>query len=498
VSSPPPAADPGGVAGPGSGHRAAALGLAAAAVAGTALSYDLASGGGILDRRWGLLVPLAGWAAAWLVGTACARRLPRRPALAAVLVAAVALRVAALAGPPTTSDDLFRYSWDGRVQAAGVNPYAHPPASPALEGLREPWLWPDPAGCADLDRRPGCTRINRPAEPTIYPPAAQAWFGALYRVAGIEARHKAWQVAGLGVDVVVVALLPLLLRAWRADERWTALYALAPFPVVEFVTNAHVDGLAVLLVAVALLLAARRRPGWAGAVLGVAALVKLYPAMLVVAVARSARGRVRAAAAATGMVAAGYAPHLLAVGTGVAGYLPGYLREEDYGGGRYLLAGLPGDLLGLPGWTAAVGAAAVVAAAAAWVLVRRPPPPRAATVLLGAVLLAATPVQPWYAVTLLFVATVAAAPAWAAVAAAGVPYYLAVILDHPHAVAIGRVGYGLAAALLVLCRVAGARRPSRDKDHTSSGSATTSTRAGPGWARAASRAGPSSAALDTR
>ena len=45
------------------------------------------------------------------------------------------------------------------------------------------------------------------------------------------------------------------------------------------------------------------------------------------------------------VVAVGYLPHVLGVGTKVLGYLPGYLREEDYdAGGRYLLAGL----LGLP------------------------------------------------------------------------------------------------------------------------------------------------------
>ena len=31
-----------------------------------------------------------------------------------------------------TSDDLYRYAWDGRVQAHGVDPYASPPLEPAL------------------------------------------------------------------------------------------------------------------------------------------------------------------------------------------------------------------------------------------------------------------------------------------------------------------------------------------------------------------------------
>jgi uncharacterized membrane protein len=110
------------------------------------------------------------------------------------------------------------------------------------------------------------------------------------------------------------------------------------------VNNGHVDGLAVLLVLLALLLAARRRPGWAGALLGAAALVKLYPALLLAGLAgcglrtRRSEALLRAGAAAVAVVAAGYLPHVAVAGWRVVGYLPGSLREERYAdGGGYLL-----------------------------------------------------------------------------------------------------------------------------------------------------------------
>lgn len=474
---PPSAPD----AGPPDGRRwlpptaVVAAAFAVAAAAGVALSASLASGEAILDARWSLLTRLAGWTLAWAVGVAAALRMPRRIAVPVVFAVAVALRLATLAGPPTLSDDLYRYSWDARVQLSGTDPYRHAPEAPELAGLREEWLWPDADGCAALDRPAGCTRINRPSVRTIYPPVAEAWFTAVHRVAGIEARHKTWQVAGLLGDVALVGLLPRVLRAWRRDERWTALYALSPVPVVEVVNNGHVDGLAALFVALSLLAVARRRPAWAGACLGAAVAVKLYPALLVLGIAvalwrRSRSDAAKLLAAAGAVVGLAYLPHVAAVGLRVVGYLPGYLREEKYGeGGRYLLAGA----LGLPAGLTAVVAAAGLAVVAAWVLRRRPDAAQACAALMGGLLLAVTPVQPWYAVTLLAMAAVAARPGWAAVAVAGYPYFFAVILDHPHAVAIGRISYGLALAVVVagsrFYTPAAARRGSDEIDAESAG-----------------------------
>ena len=460
------------LSGPKTGSRWAPAGFAVAALAGAGLGLSFVTAEPLRNDRWALLVRLAAWAVVWGAGVVCALRLPKRVAVPAIVGVAFVLRLVALAGQPILSDDLYRYAWDGRVQVSGTSPYRYTPSSTHLSDLREDWLWPGPEGCAGLQREPGCTRINRPTVHTIYPPVAEAWFTAVYRVAGIETRHKAWQVAGLVGDMAFVALLPAVLRAWKRDERWTALYALSPVAVVEVVNNAHVDGLAAFFVVLALLSAARRRPAWAGALLGIAFLVKLYPAVVGLAFVAAFTGRralARLGAAFAGVVALAYLPHVATAGLDVLGYLPGYLEEERYGeGGRYLLAGL----LGLPPALTAALAGAGLVGAGGWVLLRRPEVPRGCAILVGALLLAVTPVQPWYAVTLLAVATVAAKPAWAAVAVAGYPYFFAVILDSPRAVAIGRLSYGLALAVLVAGAWKYSPRPSersKDADRASTG-----------------------------
>jgi hypothetical protein len=434
-----------------------------AAAAGAALSVHVARGEALLAARWWLLAELALWAVAWLVGVAAAFRLPARIALPLVFAAALALRIGALAGPPLTSDDLFRYSWDGRVQAAGVNPYEYSPGSSHLAPLREPWLWPEERPCPLAYRERGCTRINRSWVHTIYPPAAEAWFAAVYRLTGIGARYKPWQAAGLVTDVIVVALLATALRRRGRDPRWAALYALCPAPVLEIVNNGHVDGLAIVLSVAALTIASPtvagrarlsggRRELVAGALVGLAVLVKLFPALLVLAIAaaspdRRGRALLRTGGAAGAVCVAGYLPHVAAVGAKVVGFLPGYLREEHYdGAGRYLLAAA----LHVPAGAAGLVSALTLAGAATWVWVRRPPAPLGATILMGTLLAVASPVQPWYAVTLLAFATAAVAPAWTAILAAGYPYFFAVILIHPHRAGIGQVAYAAAVAFVLV------------------------------------------------
>jgi hypothetical protein len=449
---------------------AALLAFAAAAASGVACSFLVASGGPILHAQWTLLVELGLWALAWLAAVVAVFRLPRRLAVVLIVGAAVGVRAVALVGTPNTSDDLYRYAWDGRVQAYGIDPYTAPPLAPELSKLRDPWLWPTVAGCASLARPPGCTRINRPADRTIYPPVAEAWFTLVHEVGGDQARDKAWQVAGLVTDAAVIGFLLLALRRWRRDPRWAALYALCPAAVFEFVHNAHVDGLAVALLVAAFVVAVPPdekpasvgRDVAVGLLIGAAALVKLYPAALLITVlclprARPWRSLARAGGAAIALAAITYAPHIDAVGLRVLGYLPGYLREEHYsGGGRFLLAGA----LGLQGAAATAVAVIALVAALGWVVWRRPDAPRAAAVVLVALFLVTTPVQPWYAVSAVALASLAGWPAPAAVAAAGYPYYFAVILDYRHAVGLAQLCYGAALAIVAADAVGrGLRRP---------------------------------------
>ena len=69
---------------------------------------------------------------------------------------------------PLLSSDIYRYVWDGRVQAAGINPYRYFPADEALAFLRDGAIFP---------------HINRAdTAVTIYPPVTQLFFLIVTRI----------------------------------------------------------------------------------------------------------------------------------------------------------------------------------------------------------------------------------------------------------------------------------------------------------------------------
>jgi hypothetical protein len=214
------------------------------------------------------------------------------------------------------------------------------------------------------------------------------------------------------------------------------------------VNNAHIDVLAALLTVGALLvLAASRSSRGAlagGALLGLAVATKLTP--LLVAPAAARRRPLAVFSALAGAVAIVYAPHVLAVGAGVLGYVPGYLHEEGYADGdRFALLTLV-----LPTAVASLVAVAVLAVVALVVLRTADPsrPWLGATVMLGASLLVAAPAYPWYALLLVALVALGGGAWWLPVAAAGYVAQYGQYLGLPTAPA-QRVGYGLA-ALVVL------------------------------------------------
>ncbi len=326
---------------------------------------------------------------AW--GLALARRsrwsaLPGASAF--VLVVALALRAAVLSAPPTLSDDVHRYIWEGRVLAAGANPWRLAPDDPALAPLRDATIHP---------------HVNHPGLAAIYPPLATAGFAL---VAAIQPSVLAMKLWVLLHDLALCALLARWC-ARRGGSAWDAIaYAWNPLVVCEYAGSGHVEPVGIVWLVAALALAERGRAralASAGAVV-TGALVKLVPLAAVPFLWRTWPGRVRALAAVT-----------------LAGSLAAYVwlaRGPDSGLAAYAARWRHNDaLFGPLAWMLGDGAArlAVAAALSGLVLVglrRGWEPVEGTRRLIGAALLLGPVVHPWYLGWVLALQPLAPSPPW--------------------------------------------------------------------------------------
>ncbi|MBW2277233.1 MAG: hypothetical protein JRF63_07055 [Deltaproteobacteria bacterium] len=204
-----------------------------------------------------------------------------------VIGLAALLRITLVFAPPTFSDDIHRYVWDGRVVVAGHNPFKHPPVDPTLEHLQnEEW-----------------SEINNPELRTIYPPVAQMLFAGWASVWPTATGFKALSVV---FDIAVVCLVILLAGGSLSRSRGSpgsaldrhaalagAFYGWSPVACIETGMSGHLEPLALLPMLGAVLLFNRARAsrgspglgskaaGWLSpAVLGLASATKLAPILL--------------------------------------------------------------------------------------------------------------------------------------------------------------------------------------------------------------------------
>lgn len=382
--------------------------------------------------------PLKLVAAAWLI-FACAawlvRRTPVRIAVGLILAGGIALQVVALAGPPQNSSDLYRYIWDGRVQAAGIDPYLYAPGDAGVAGLRNSFLWtanepgknhyadcvpskPDSADPSDA-LVSGCTKLNRPKVPTVYPPVAEAYFLAIQLAAPADNSTTPVQAAAAGFAVLVTVLMLFGLRMLGKDLRLAALWAWCPTVALEAGQNGHVDVVGVALTLAALLLLARAKTKGriitGGVLLGLAIATKVTPVLVMPAVLR--RGWALISASALTAISLVYVPHVLAVGRKIIGFFPGYLKQEGYSTGTgYSVIGL------FVHGKAATGVAALVLGVIALAILKYGDPAqpwRGGVLMTSAALAVCTPNFQWYAILLVMLVALDDRPEWLAIAAGG-------------------------------------------------------------------------------
>lgn len=147
----------------------------------------------------------------------------------AILAGALLLRLPLLPLPPALSDDALRYLWDGKVAAAGFNPYVLAPAAEELTHLRDA-TW---------------RRLPHSQIPTVYPPLSVAAFSIASR---LPFPLLGWKLMATAADLLACSLLLALARSLGLPEGRTVWYAWNPLAALEVAGMGHVDVLGVAAV----------------------------------------------------------------------------------------------------------------------------------------------------------------------------------------------------------------------------------------------------------
>lgn len=208
----------------------------------------------------------------------------------------ILLRIAFLTVHPVGSPDYYRYVWDGKVEAHGINPYRYAPDDPALTPLH-----------SDLIPR----LVTYPNMRTIYPPLSEVLFYLAYLIAGES--YLGIKILILIFDLFTLAGLHLTLKKLKIDRKYLLIYALCPLPLIQFFLDGHVDsfGFTFLIFAVYFYLGGRKTLSYI--LIGLSMLIKPL-ALIVVPILffteKGAANRLKAAAVPVLLFGLCYIPYI--------------------------------------------------------------------------------------------------------------------------------------------------------------------------------------------
>jgi alpha-1,6-mannosyltransferase len=212
-----------------------------------------------------------------------------------VIVFGLLFRVAILPSQQIQEDDIYRYLWDGKVFANGINPFEYAPTEvhdfkalriqnpekyyetyverneQELERLDE-LKWKSPQSVKILER------VNHPDVPTIYPPMAQFVFRLVHHIKpdSIVAMRAGFFVFDIMALVFIIGILSRL----GMDKAGVMVYFWSPLIIKETFNSTHLDIIGISLLCGSIYFLVCHRHTLATLFLAFSFLGKLYPIIL--------------------------------------------------------------------------------------------------------------------------------------------------------------------------------------------------------------------------
>ena len=183
-------------------------------------------------------------------------------AIALLIVVAVLSRFLLLFVDPYTSNDVYRYLFDGVIALQGYDPYQLSHDSALIADLRQQWQPP----------------AEHAKYVTLYPPLALALFSFAASF-GVNDALLAWKILTFIASLLVLLLGYLVLRCAGKRQHFPLL-ALSPLLIFEAGEGLHIDIFSALAVIAAVYCWQSRQLKWMGLCIGIGGLIKVLPMFL--------------------------------------------------------------------------------------------------------------------------------------------------------------------------------------------------------------------------
>ena len=151
-----------------------------------------------------------------------------------ILALGIASRLILFWSLPNLSDDFYRFIWDGRLLANGINPFFHTPDFFMQNQVAFSALSPELY-----------EKLNSKSYFTIYPPISQLvfWISTIFTPNSITGSVLVMRTIILSFEIGCMVFISKLLKSTNLNASNTLIYALNPLVILELTGNLHFEGI---------------------------------------------------------------------------------------------------------------------------------------------------------------------------------------------------------------------------------------------------------------
>lgn len=189
-----------------------------------------------------------------------------------LLIAGILFRCLLLFSIPHLSDDVYRFIWDGRLAANGINPFSYLPTEIMKMTFIPKGITPELFG-----------QLNSPRYFTIYPPLMQGvfWLGAKLFTQNIFGAILFFKSIIVLFEAGTFFLIYQLLKKLSLPTHFSFLYFLNPLVIVELTGNVHFEGIMLFFLLLSFLLLFKHKWKTSAIFLGAGIATKIIPILFI-------------------------------------------------------------------------------------------------------------------------------------------------------------------------------------------------------------------------